>query len=174
MEMDKLEDSPIRLIPKEELPSYGQEGFEVVTNKTAPPMEIKFLDYRYTRLFPISAQVDGALRFMSKDCIFEFKTMKSQQFQLLIEVPPEYKKQGAMYSLCTGLRYVLYLFINKDTQEFKAYLVEFDERAHEWVRSRLNTLEDYVEQGKLPPKEESQDCRYCPFKSLCENDVSSI
>lgn len=174
MVMDKEPKSPIRLIPKEELPVFGKEGIEFITEHHAPPMEVKFLDHRFTKLFPISAMVDGALVFATKNTIFEFKTMNTKDFQLLIEVPMDYRKQGALYSMSLEVNNVLFLFIDKDTQEFKAYLVEYGEPQHEWVRSRIQGLEGYVERKELPPKEVSDNCRWCPFKGACDNEVSEL
>jgi CRISPR/Cas system-associated exonuclease Cas4 (RecB family) len=172
MKMDEREGSTVRLIPREELPVFGKEGIEFITEHKAPPMEIKFLDWRFTKLFPISAMIDGALRFASTDMLFEFKTIKSSDFGMLIEPSADYRKQGAIYATSLGVSKVMFLFINKDTQEFKAYLVEYGQAQYDWVVDRITTLEGYVERNELPPKEVSDNCRWCSFKGACDKELS--
>ncbi len=169
--MNTLDSSPIRLIPKEELPAYGQEGVIFSTEHGSSPIEVKFLDYRHTKLYPVSAMIDGAFRFMSKDILFEFKTIKHEDFEYLIEPSLDYRKQGAMYSTCMGINLVMFVYIDKDTQEMKAYLVEYTKEQQEWVVSRMTTLEGYIERNELPPKEVSKDCNYCAFKYYCDNEL---
>jgi CRISPR/Cas system-associated exonuclease Cas4 (RecB family) len=172
-EMDKREDSPLRLIPYTELPAFQDEQIEFIREHNSSPIEIKFLDWRFTKLFPISAMVDGAFRFAGKDILFEFKTINSKDFEYLIEPSMDYRKQGAIYSTCLGVRFVMFLYINKDNQEWKAFLVEYTDEQHQWVKDRIQTLEMYVETKTLPPKEASDNCRWCAFKSLCDKEVGA-
>lgn len=170
MEMDKHPDSAIRLLAKEELPSWGDEGIEFIQEHQAPPMEVKFVDTRWTEVFPVSAMVDGALTFRNQNFLFEFKTINKQQFETMIEPLVDHIKQGAIYSLCTGITQVMFLYLCKDNQEFKAYLVTYGEPQLEWVKNRLVTTEDYAVRDELPPKEESDQCKWCGYKALCEKD----
>lgn len=174
VEMAKNEKSPLKLIPIEELPVYGQEGIEFIREHGAADTEIKFLDKRFSNLFPISAMIDGALTFMGKNMLFEFKTINSKDFELLIEPSMDYKKQGALYSTCLGIKDVMFLYINKDTQEWRAFLVEYGKEHHDWVKERITQIEEFVENKQLPPKEVSDQCKWCSYKTLCDNDVSSI
>lgn len=173
MRMDKDENSPIKLLPKNELPFYGQEGVEIIEEHHAPPMEIKFVDYRWTKKYPISAMVDGALSFAGKDFLFEFKTINPEDFETLIEPLLDHIKQGALYALCTGVRRVMFLYLNKADQRWKAFFVEYNQDQIDWVVARITTIEDYVLRDELPPKEVSDHCKMCPFKDLCDADKLS-
>jgi CRISPR/Cas system-associated exonuclease Cas4 (RecB family) len=172
--MSERTDSPVKLIPKEEMPTYGAEGITFTAEHNSSPIEIKFLDYRHTKLFPISAMIDGAFNFMSKDILFEFKTINSKDFEFLIEPLLDHRKQGAMYVTSLGIKLVMFVYINKDNQLMKAYLVEYTNEQVEWVISRMTTLEGYVERKELPPKEVSMQCNYCAFKYQCDNEVNKI
>lgn len=171
MKMDKDDNSTIKLIPLEELPTYGAEGIEWIKEHNAPPMEVKFVDNRWTKKFPISAMVDGALTFMNKDILFEFKTINPTDYDKIIEPLKDHLKQGAIYCLGTGAKYVMFLYLNKGNQEWKAYMVEYRQEQLDWVVARITTIEDYVIRGELPPKEESTNCKYCEFKYLCDADI---
>ena len=172
MQMDK-EGYPIRLLPKEELPFYGVEGVKIIEGHNAPLMEIKFLDYRFTEKFPISAMIDGAMEYQGYPFLFEFKTINPKDFEYLIEPLPAHIQQGAMYSLCIGLRKIMFLYLCKGTQNFKAYTVDYTDVQLQWVVDRLQGIENKVLKNELPSKEgNGMTCRFCPYRSLCEKDLN--
>ncbi|WP_426455421.1 hypothetical protein ACP26L_36085 (plasmid) [Paenibacillus sp. S-38] len=172
MAMDGEDGSPIKMIPLEEIPAYGQEGIEFIKEHHAPPMELKFLDKRHTRLIPISAMTDGTIEFDQTYMIFEFKTINPTDFQFMIEPLKNHVKQGAVYSLCLGIPYVIFVYFCKGTQNWKAYMVQYTQAQHDWVKAKLSVIEDYYELDELPPKEQSEEnCRFCPYKKLCEKDL---
>lgn len=173
MEMDR-KDYPIRLLPKEELPFYGVEGVEIIEDHQAPPMEIKFLDYRFTEKFPISAMIDGALEYEGYPFIFEFKTINPKDFEYLIEPLQDHIKQGAMYSLCTGIRKVMFLYLCKGTQNLKAFTVDYRDDQLQWVINKIRGVEEKVLKNELPDKDaNSLTCSFCPYKSLCDKEPNS-
>lgn len=170
MEMDK-EGYPIRLLPKEELPFYGVDGVEIIEEHGAPPMEIKFLDYRYTEKFPISAMIDGAIEYDNYPMLFEFKTINPKDFEYLIEPLVDHTKQGALYALSIGIRKIMFLYLCKGTQNLKAYLVTYTDEQLDWVARRLKNIENHVLNDTLPDKEEGISCRFCEYASVCKSDL---
>ncbi len=170
MEMNKL-DYPIKLLPKEELPFFGVEGVEILEEHNAPPMEIKFLDYRFTEKFPISAMIDGAMEYDGYPFLFEFKTINPKDFEYLIEPLPDHIKQGALYSMCIGLRKTMFLYLCKGTQNLKAYTIDYTDEQLEWVKDKIQGVERKVLNNELPDKDgNSIICRFCPYKSLCDKE----
>lgn len=170
MEIDAESDSLIHLVPKEEIPAYGKVGIEFIEEHNAAPTEVKFIDTRYTKEIPISAMVDGVIHFQGKDYLFEFKTINPKDYSTLIEVPSDYVKQGALYSLCTGISSVIFLFICKGTQNWKAFVIEYTDAQREWVVQRIQQIESHVLSGTLPDKEVSDQCKWCGYKMLCDKD----
>lgn len=171
MDMDKG-DYDIKLIPETEFPAFGKPGIEFIKDHNAPEMEIKFRDMRFTKQYPISAMVDGAIEFRNLQMILEFKTIKPKDFELLFEPLKEHIKQGAIYALCTGIRRVMFLYYDKGEHHFKAFLVEYNDAQIEWARLRIQKIEEYLLNLELPPKEEGKDCDFCPFKDFCEREVA--
>ena len=170
MEMDK-KDYPIRLLPKEELPFYGVDGVEILEEHNAPPMEIKFLDYRFTEKFPISAMIDGAMEYEGYPFLFEFKTINPKDFEYLIEPLPDHIKQGALYSMCIGIRKIMFLYLCKGTQNLKAYTVDYTDEQIEWVKDKIQGVEQKVLNNELPDKDgDDMTCRFCPYKTLCDKE----
>jgi len=170
MEMNKKE-YPIKLLPKEELPFFGTKGIEIMEEHNTPPMEIKFLDTRFTKKFPISAMIDGAMEYDGYPFIFEFKTINPKDFEYLIEPLHHHIQQGAMYSLCIGLKKVMFLYLCKGTQNLKAYMVNYSDEQLQWVVNKIRGIEDKVLKDELPDKEENRiECRFCPYNSQCRNN----
>jgi hypothetical protein len=173
MDMNLASDSQIKLIPLEELPSYGVEGIEFLREHHAPPMEVKYLDRRWTKKIPISAMVDGALSFKGEYMLFEFKTINPDDFKLLIEPLKDHVKQGSVYSMSLDVPKVIFVYFNKGDQNWKAFIYTYDESQYKWVQHRLQTIEEHYVDDTLPPAEASDQCQWCPFKKLCEANVST-
>lgn len=168
MEMDG---KGLSLIPKEELPFYGKENVEILSQEYAPDMEIKFLDRRWTKVFPISAMIDGALEMDGTQFLFEFKTINPKDFEFMIEPLTDHVKQGALYSLSIGIKRIVFLYLCKGTQHLKAYEVEYTDEQLEWVANKLVTIEDYVVRDELPPKDVGISCRFCGYVSICKKEL---
>lgn len=172
MTMDQEGFKNIKLIPANEIPAYGKEGIEFIKEHNAPDMEVKFIDRRHTKRYPISAMIDGAFSYLDKDTLFEFKTIKSEEFNLLFEPLKDHIKQGAIYSLCLGVPNVLFLYLNKNDQYFKAYLITYTEQQINWVRDRVALLDENLINLVLPNKEPEHGCDFCAFKFFCEKDYA--
>ena len=68
---------------------------------------------------------------------------------------------------------IYFLYMNKDTQEYKEYVVKWDEEAVKAVKDTCNVLKEYYAKKELPPRPEGATgkscgmCRYCNFKGAC-------
>lgn len=165
----------IKLLPVEEIPFYRAAGVEIIKNHKSNPIEVKFIDKRWTEKYPVSAMIDGALEFMNRQVIFEFKTINTDDFKLLIEPLKDHVKQGAIYALCTGINRVMFLYLDKNTSHLKAYLVEYTEEQLEWVKKRIKYIEDCLIDNELPEKEDyGENCKWCGYKHLCEGNLKDV
>lgn len=170
LDMSKTSGAGVKLIPTEETPASKSGGITFIKEHNSHVIEAKFKDTRYTEKYPVSAMVDGLIEFQGIQMIFEYKTCKDSIFNSLIEPSVDYIKQGAIYSLCLGIRQVLFVYINKDTQDMKCYHVTYTDAQLQWVTDRLTCIEKYLLAKELPPKEESSSCRWCSYKTICEKD----
>jgi CRISPR/Cas system-associated exonuclease Cas4 (RecB family) len=169
--MSKDKRYKLSLVPKEELSVYGKDGIEFITEHQNSPIEIKFVDRRWTKEIPISAMIDGCMNFMGRDFLYEFKTAKHEKYDPLIYPMKDHIKQGAIYSLCLGGLPVMFHYIDKNTQHWKTFFIEYTQEQLDWVVRRINSIEDYYLRGELPPKEESEEnCRFCAYKKYCKKD----
>lgn len=165
MQMDEIE-----LIPHEELLMYGAEGVEIIKEHNAPDMEVKARDYRFTKKYPLSYMVDGAFYYKNISYLFEFKTMNTKEFEYLIEPKKEHIAQGSLYALSIGIPRVMFVYMNKNTQDLKSYIITYTDDQLSWTKDRLTDLERSVLNLELPDEEECQNCRYCPYKAFCNKD----
>ena len=161
-----------RLLYPKDLPVFGAEGVKFIKEHSAPDMEIKIRDYRFTSKYPVSAMVDGAFVFEGLPMLFEFKTIKSSDFKSLRKPLSDHIKQGALYALCYKITNVMFVYYNKDSQEMKAYLIKYGDDQITWALTRIQILEEYLLDLKLPPAEPDNFCKYCEYKHLCESNVS--
>jgi CRISPR/Cas system-associated exonuclease Cas4 (RecB family) len=162
------------LVPAEELPCYGKDTVEVVADHPGSDIEIKIRDTGLTEKYPVSYMVDGAFEFRGTRYIFEFKTMNSKEFEYLIEPKRDHIAQGAVYALCTGIRKVMFLYMNKDTQELKAYVNNYTDEQLEWAKNRIVTIDNKLVNLELPEQEASSDeCRWCPYRTMCESNYTA-
>ena len=97
--------------------------------------------------------IDGALEYEGYPFIFEFKTINPKDFEYLIEPLQDHIKQGAMYSLCTGIRKVMFLYLCKGTQNLKAFTVDYRDDQLQWVINKIRGVEEKVLKNELPDKE---------------------
>jgi len=162
------------LLTKEDMPVYGMEGIEFIDEHQSAEIEIKFLDHRFSRIFPISAMIDGAFHFKGKDYIFEFKTIQPYDYKSLNEPLPDHKKQGAIYSMCLGIPNVMFLYLDKGTQRWKAFSVTYTNEQYDWIKRRIDTIEHFIGEKILPEREVSKDCTYCPYKKFCDFDTKEL
>lgn len=172
MEYNKCEDFPIRILPAEELPRF--EHIEVIRQHGASDMEVKFLDRTWTNEFPVSAMVDGWVEFENTPMLLEFKTINTKDFEFLNQPLVDHRKQGAIYALCTGVMTVMFVYMNKNNQEWKAFDVTYTEEQLQWVKDTLSTIEGHVLRGDPPAIGEAKDCRFCPYKAICSEDEKAL
>lgn len=169
MDMDKG-DYAIKLLPAEELPAYGKPNIEFIKQHSAPDMEVKFKDYRFTDKYPVSAMIDGFMEFRGLRMLFEFKTINPQDFDLLYEPLKDHIKQGAIYALCLGIPRVMFVYYNKGNSEMKAYMIEYNDDQIAWAEARVRDIDDYTNNLDFPYKEEGKDCQYCSYSKICKDD----
>lgn len=165
-----MQDYGLTLLEDSDIPAYKDEDFNIEKEHNAPDMELKFKSFQYTETYPISAMVDGVFNFSSRDMLFEFKTINSRGFEKLFEPREDHLKQGVVYSICTGINNIMFLYICKDTQKFKAYLHQYTDDQKQWAIEKVREIEDKLLKLELPEKEESYLCRYCNYSKICQKE----
>jgi hypothetical protein len=105
---------------------------------------------------------------------WELKSINSRGYQWILDRGPNHHHllQIHAYMLATGWRIWSLCYENKDTQQWKEFLVTFDPEIAEEVEAELDYLNRCVNEKKLPPVlEECQQrtgaYRKCAFAHVC-------
>lgn len=116
---------------------------------------------------------DGIIRYKGHYYILELKTESSFKWNNRTNVDPKHYKQGTAYSVALGLPEVLFVYINRDILDMKAYMfVPTDDMKNDLV-GMIDTCTGYVNRGITPPKPENlpkNTCSYCGYKTVCKRD----
>lgn len=130
-----------------------------------------------TKLFDrnrnISFLCDGIIKYRGKYYIVEFKTEASFKWKDRKGVDPKHYNQAITYSLELQLNDVIFVYINRDIVDYKAYLFSVTESDRERIIDLINTCENYVINKELPPMPEDasdKKCAYCAYRELCRMD----
>ena len=127
----------------------------------------------YDRNRNISFLCDGIIKYQGKYYIVEFKTESSYKWQNRKEVDPKHYNQAITYSLELRLDSVIFVYINRDIVDYKAYLFSVSESDRERIKALIDTCENYVIKKELPPlPDDASDrkCAYCSYQELCRRN----
>ena len=128
----------------------------------------------YHKKYNMSFMCDGIIKYDNHYYILELKTESSYKFMNRKDVDPSHFNQGIAYSLAFGLEEVIFVYINRDIFDMKAYLFEVSSDMKQSLISYIEECDGYISRMITPPKPESlpkKVCQYCAYKSLCKKDV---
>lgn len=132
-------------------------------------METKLYNTRYN----ISFLCDGIIKYKGRYYILEIKTESSYKWLNRTYVDSKHYKQAAAYALSLGIDDVIFVYINRDIFDMKAYLFKVTDDMKNNIIGYITTCDDYVKQYKVPPKPDDiakKICEYCNYKNLCRSE----
>ncbi len=160
----KLQKALLELNLSEELVNTAVSKFNAENIIGIRDTEWKFFNEKYN----VSGMIDGAISFETKNIIWEYKTIKPDDYKFLVEVHKKYLEQGAMYYLCLGIPYILFQYEDKGSHEFKAFEYEYKPVHSEWVIAKMERINKCIEHRVLPPKPvDDFNCKFCEYKEIC-------
>ena len=124
----------------------------------------------YHKIFNMSFLCDGIIRYKGKYYVLELKTESAYKWQGRKGVDPKHFAQGISYSLAFGIPQVIFVYVNRDILDMKAFMFEPTREQKEEVVNRILTCDGYVERKEVPPKPEGLPrsvCEYCSYKETC-------
>lgn len=116
---------------------------------------------------------DGIIRYKGKYYILEIKTETIQKWYNRKSFNEKHRNQGIAYSLAFGIDNVIYLYINRDNCDMKAFMYNVSNDDREGLRQKINICNEYVVNNTIPPKpqqaiENKKFCAYCNYKKYCD------
>ena len=121
----------------------------------------------------MSFMCDGIIKYKGHYYILELKTESSFKFINRKDVDKSHYHQGTAYSIAFGIPEVLFVYINRDVLDMKAFMfVPTDEMKQELI-GYIEECDGYVARHIAPPKPEDvakKSCSYCSYKTQCKKD----
>ena len=121
----------------------------------------------------MSFMCDGIIKYKNHYYILELKTENSYKFMNRKDVDPSHYNQGTAYSLAFGIDQVLFVYINRDVLDMKAFMLDVTGEMKEGLVGYIEECDSYVKRMIAPPKPENvikKACSYCLYKSQCKKD----
>ncbi len=127
----------------------------------------------YNTKYNISFMLDGIIKYRGKYYILEIKTETSNKWYSRDGVDKKHHNQGIAYSLNMGLSDVMFLYIDRDMFNKKAYIFHVTDDMRKGMIEYIETVNGYVERQIVPPKPKDiakNICTYCGYQTQCRKD----
>ena len=116
---------------------------------------------------------DGIIKYKNHYYILELKTESSFKFVNRKDVDSSHYKQATAYSLAFGIDQVLFVYINRDVLDMKAFMFNVTDEMKESLVGYIEECDGYISRMITPPKPEDvpkKACNYCMYKTQCRKD----
>ncbi len=137
----------------------SREIHVVASEVNIPPQEI------------ISGRADAIVSDGKELYVLDIKSINSTSFRYLREPKEENINQIQLYLHFFKISKGILLYVNKDNQELKEFIVEYNSQLSKTLLEGLRALEKNINKNIVPPRIPSypgdRQCRYCPFKEIC-------
>lgn len=146
--------------------SRGLDYLDIVSKNG---METKL----YHKKLNMSFMCDGIIRYKGHYYILELKTENSYKFSNRKDVNPAHYMQGTAYSLAFDIDQVLFVYINRDVLDMKAFMFNVTDEMKQNLVGYIEECDGYVKRMIAPPKPENltkKSCAYCGYKTQCRKD----
>lgn len=117
---------------------------------------------------------DGIIRYKGKYYILELKTESINKWMTRKGVDPKHYMQATAYSLAFNLSDVIFVYINRDMLDMKAFLFTPTDEMKTELIGKISECDAYIDKHQVPPKPEDLPksvCEYCNYKSACRGGL---
>lgn len=120
----------------------------------------------------ISGRTDAIVCLGGENYILDIKTINGFQFKKLQGAKPEHQFQVQLYMHFFNIKKAILLYIDKDKQELKEFIVDYDGQLVKDLLSGLDKLKEQISQdivpGVLIDYPENWQCAYCQYRAICD------
>ena len=156
---------------------YYMDVAEYVKSRELEDLEIVSQNGMETKLFHkkynMSFMCDGIIKYKGHYYILELKTESSYKFINRKSVDKSHEHQATAYSLAFGIDQVIFVYINRDVLDMKAFMFTVTGDMKESLIGYIEECDGYVERQIAPPKPDDiqkKACSYCSYKTQCRKD----
>lgn len=144
-------------------------NLDYLTIRDKKGMETKL----YHNLLNMSFMTDGIIKYKNHYYILEIKSENNYKWTMRKSVAEEHYAQGTAYSIAFNIDEVIFVYVNRDNLEMKAFMLNVTDDMKQDMVSRIDESDKYVKLGKTPPKSTDlpkNACTYCGYKTRCSKD----
>jgi CRISPR/Cas system-associated exonuclease Cas4 (RecB family) len=120
----------------------------------------------------ISGRADAILCIGNENYVLDIKSMNSMIFRKLSSPKEENVYQIQLYLHYFNIKKGILLYVDKDQQELKEFLVEYDPVFCERLLENFYELKEKIDNNIVPPVlpdyPKNWQCNYCPFRPICD------
>jgi CRISPR/Cas system-associated exonuclease Cas4 (RecB family) len=119
----------------------------------------------------VSGRADAIISFENELYVLDIKSINSFIFKTLIQPKEENLDQIQLYLRFFQIEKGILLYVNKDTQELKEFIVWRDENRAQKLLAELKILKTKIDSDTIPvrladfPKD--KQCQFCQFREIC-------
>jgi len=132
----------------------------VASEVNIPPLEL------------ISGRADAILSDGKELYVLDIKSINSMVFKNLLEPKEENINQIQLYLHFFKAKKGILLYVNKDTQELKEFLINYDPKRAMTLLDELRDLKLKIDSNIIPRRiidwPTNWQCQYCQFKEICK------
>lgn len=127
----------------------------------------------YHKKLNMSFMCDGIIKYKGHYYILELKTENSYKFINRKNVDESHYNQAIAYSLAFNIDQVLFVYINRDVLDMKAFMFNVTDEMKQNLIGYIDECDGYVKRMIVPPRPENvlkKACSYCQYKTQCKKD----
>jgi CRISPR/Cas system-associated exonuclease Cas4 (RecB family) len=131
------------------------------TEVDIPPQEI------------IVGRADAVISINGEPYVLDIKSISGRiNLERMTEPKLEDGYQIQLYLHYFGIKKGILLYLNKDTQELKEFLINYNNELVEKLLAEFKKLKSKIESNIIPPRlidfPQCWQCQYCEFKEICD------
>ena len=114
---------------------------------------------------------DGIIKYKGKYYILEIKSETANKWYSRTGVDPKHYDQATAYSIAFQLDDVIFLYVNRDMLDMKAFMFHVKASMKEALIGKITECDGYVQRLVCPPKPTDLPksvCSYCGYQKLCK------
>ena len=124
----------------------------------------------------ISGRADAIIGFEGKPYVLEIKSSSRYKFEKLQEPDPDHLKQLQLYLHYFKIPQGIIIYEDKDTQDLKEFVIEYDPELVEKTLKEFETLQEMIKTNTIPPIPKDIElwrCQYCEYREECQKIENS-
>lgn len=119
----------------------------------------------------VSGRADAIICINGENYVLDIKSINSMQFKKLIAAKEENILQIQLYLHYFNIKKGILLYIDKDQQDIKEFLIDYDDKIVNNLLDGFKKLKEKIELNTLPARlfdwPQNWQCQYCKYKEVC-------